>query len=87
MHTERPGIDAHVIGVYESVSTDIKRVRAASKRFDGGCDIFRAPDFDCGSVETERAGRRLNLSHFQRGGRIADIGHDRQPAQTRKKLS
>src|SRR5262249_55975508 len=32
-------------------------------------------------LQAELAGRCLGLAHFQYGGGIADIGHDRQPAK------
>ena len=67
--------------------TDIKRVRAALERLEGGRDILGSPDFDCGDLEAERAGRCLNLAHLQHGGGIADIGHDRQPAKTGDNLA
>ena len=43
---------------------------------------FRSPDFQCGDFEAERAGRRLNLAQLQHSAGGADVGHDRQPAET-----
>ena len=57
---------------------------SASKR---GRDILRSPDFQCNGFEAELAGRCLNLAHLQRGGGIADIGDDRQSAQTGDNLA
>ena len=73
--------------VSERVGTDVKCLRAALERLEGGRDILRSPDFERGDLEAERAGRRLNLAHLQHGGGIADIGHDRQPAQTGDNLA
>ena len=66
---------------------DIKGLGAALERLEGGRDILRSPDFECGDVEAERAGRCLNLAHLQHGDGIADIGHDRQTAQTGDNLA
>ena len=66
---------------------DIKCIRAALERLEGGRDILGSPDFECGDLEAERAGRCLNLAHLQHGGGIADIGHDRQPAETGDNLA
>ena len=68
-------------------ATDIKCLRAALERLEGGRDILRSPDFECGDFEAERAGRCLNLAHLQHGAGIADIGHDRQPAETGDNLA
>ena len=72
---------------YERVGHDIKCIRAALERVEGGRDILRSPDFECGDLEAERAGRCLNLAHLQHGDGIADIGHDRQPAETGDNLA
>ena len=71
----------------ERVDSDIKCVRAALERLEGGRDILRSPDFEWDDFEAERAGRCLNLAHLQHGGGIADIGHDRQPAETGDNLA
>ena len=84
---ERQGVDANPVGGYERVGTDIKRLRAALERLEGGRDILGSPDFECSDLEAERAGRCLNLAHIQHGGGIADIGHDRQPAETGDNLA
>ena len=68
-------------------ATDIKRIRAALERLEGGRDILGSPDFECDDFKAERAGRCLNLAHLQHGGGIADIGHDRQPAETGDNLA
>jgi hypothetical protein len=70
------------VGDYERVGTDIKGIRAAVERHEGGRDILASPDFGCGNLEAERAGRCLKLAHLQHDGGIIDIGHDRQPAET-----
>ena len=66
---------------------DIKCLCAALERLEGGRDILRSPDFECGDLEAERAGRCLSLAHLQHGAGIADIGHDRQPAETGDNLA
>ena len=73
--------------VHERVGNDIKCLRAALERLEGGRDILRSPDFECGDIEAKRAGRCLNLAHLQHGVGIADIGHDRQPAETGDNLA
>src|SRR6266511_6024461 len=65
----------------------MKRVRAALERLEGGCDILRSPDFEWGDLKAERAGRRLNLAHFQHVAGIADIGQGRQPTETGDNLA
>ena len=79
---QRQGVDANAVGVHERVDTDIKCIRAALERVEGGRDVLRSPDFGCGDLKAERAGRCLSLAHVQHGGGIAHIGHDRQPAKT-----
>jgi hypothetical protein len=59
----------------------------AIKGVEGGRDLLRSPDFDCGGLEAERAGRCLSLAHLQDSGGSADIGHDRQTAHTRDNLA
>ena len=67
--------------VHERVRTNIKCIRAVLERREGRCDILRSPDFGRSDLKAEHAGCRLDLAHFQHGGGIADIGHDRQPAK------
>jgi hypothetical protein len=50
---------------YQPVDTNIKCVRAAIERLDGGRDILRSLDFDCVDFESERASRRLNLAQLR----------------------
>ena len=81
-HTKREGVYSNPVGAYERVGNDVECIRAALKRLEGGRDILRSPDFECGDLKAERAGRRcLNLVHFKHGGGIAHIGHNGQPAQ------
>src|SRR5262245_42730016 len=42
---QRQGIDANAVGTYERVDTDIKCVRAAIERLEGGHDVFASSDF------------------------------------------
>ena len=42
---------------------------------------------ECNDLKAERAGRCLDLAHLQHGGGNADIGQDRQPAETRDNLA
>ena len=66
-----------------SPAHDIERLGPSLEHIEGGRDILGAlADFHWDDVEAERAGRRLRLIHLQHGAGIADIGHDRQPAQT-----
>jgi len=54
----------------------------ALERLEGRRDILRSPDFECVDFETERAGRRLNLTQLQHAEGIANIAQDRQPTET-----
>ena len=77
--------------VTTSASThDIKRLRAALERLEGGRDILGSPDFQSGDLEAERAGRRLNLAHLQHGSglpTLAMIANRRRPGMTSRKSS
>ena len=70
------------ISIYQRVGHDIKCIDTALERLDGGRDILRSSDFSCNDLEAERAGRSLNLTHFQYADRSAGIGQDRQPAES-----
>jgi hypothetical protein len=48
----------------------------------GGRDILRPLDLERDDLKAELAGRRLQFAQLQHDGRIADITHDRQPAET-----
>src|SRR5215510_1249679 len=92
MHRRQPraecqSIDLNSTDGYERVDTNIKGVRATAKRFETGRDVLRSPDLQCGSFETERLGRCLNLAQLQQGEVIAHIGYDRQPAETGDNLA
>ena len=84
---ERKRDDARAVGGNERIDHNIKCVRLALERLEGGRDILRSPDFECGDFEAERAGRGLDLAHLQHGCGIADIGHDRQPAEAGDNLA
>ena len=59
-----------------------KGVHTARERVEGGADIFGSPNFGGDGFDAERAGCGLNLAHVQHGGGIADIGQDRQSAES-----
>ena len=80
-------VDAHLVEIHERVANNIKCLRAALERLQGGCDILRAPDFQWDDLEAERASRRLKLANLQRAARIAGIGHDGQPIETWNNLA
>src|ERR1700738_2583048 len=42
---QRRGVDANPASVCERVDSDIKRLRAASERLEGGRDVFAPPEF------------------------------------------
>jgi hypothetical protein len=44
-HARCQGVDANPVSGYERVVADIKCLRAALERLEGGRDILRAPDF------------------------------------------
>ena len=77
----RQSVYTNPVCAYERVAHDVKRLRTTLECLDGGSDIFRSPDFRCSNFKPERAGRCLNLAHFQHGGGIIGIGHHRQPAE------
>src|SRR5262249_26716368 len=74
-------VDASPIGIHERVRTKVKCIRALPECLERRCDVLRWSDFGCNGLQAELAGRCLGLAHFQYGGGIADIGHDRQPAK------
>ena len=53
---ERQGVDANPVGVHERVAADIKRIRAALERLEGGRDILGSPDFECGRLRGRACG-------------------------------
>jgi hypothetical protein len=53
---QRQGVDANPVGAYERVGTDIKSLRLALERPEGGRDILRLPDFECGDFEAKHPG-------------------------------
>src|SRR5262249_59894939 len=57
LRAERQGMDANPVAGYERVGRDIKCIRAALERLEGGRDILRSPDFECDDIEAKRAGR------------------------------
>jgi hypothetical protein len=62
---QRQGIDANAVCVHERIDRDIKCIRAAPERVEGGRDVLRSPDFGCGDLKAEGAGRCLGLAHLQ----------------------
>jgi hypothetical protein len=66
MRAKRQSVNAHVIRIYESVSTDIERVRAIPELINAGCDIFCVSYFDIG-IDAEHTGRCLSFVHLQYG--------------------
>jgi hypothetical protein len=57
------------------------------ERVESGHDILRSSDFEVHYIKVERAGRCLTLTHLRHVAGIADIGHDRHPAETRDNLA
>src|SRR5262249_61188226 len=80
-------IDASPVGVNGRIRTKVKCIRALPERLERRCDVLRPPDFGCSDLKAELAGDRLGLAHFQYGGAIADMRHDRQPAKIGYDLS
>src|SRR5215510_10252640 len=85
--TQRESVDANSAGDYERVGYDINCVCAILERLEGRRDIGRCSDFQHCNRQIERAGRCLNLTHFQHAGGITYVGLDRQPAETRDNLA
>jgi len=79
---ERKRDNARAVGGNESIDHDVKCVRLGVERRERGSDILSSPDFERCDFDAERASRCRNLAHLQRGGGIADIGYDRQAAET-----
>ena len=75
------------MGDYERIANNIECLRAALERLESGRDVFGSPDFEGGDIEAERARSRLNLAQLLHSGGIVNIGHDRQPAETRNNLA
>src|SRR5262249_56834328 len=71
------------IGAYERITHDIESLYMTLERVDCSRDVVDLPDFKRASCQTNRAGRRLYLAHFQHGSRSTDIRHHPQPAKTR----
>src|SRR5262249_6395251 len=80
-------VDKMPVEKSERVDTDVKCFRTAFDLLKSTRDVLGSPNFERGNFETERTFRRLNLPQFQHGGGIADIGHDRQPAEIRNNLA
>src|SRR5262249_5311008 len=74
-------------GGYERVATDIKRLGTTLDGLEAGHDVLGSPDFRCGDLEPECLGNCLHLTHLQHRGGIANIGHDRQSAETGDNLA
>jgi hypothetical protein len=81
-HGRRQDVDANQVGEYNRVSTNIKCVRVAFERIEGGRDILRLPYFGCGNLDADRVSRSLSRPHIEQGSGRVDIEHDRQPAET-----
>jgi hypothetical protein len=69
--------------VHQRVASDVKCIRTALERVDGGSDIFCPTDFKSDRLKSEGVGRRFNFGHFQFGAPIINIAHDRHPAKRR----
>jgi hypothetical protein len=70
------------IGVCERVANDVKCIRVPFERLDGGCDVFRSPNFRSYDRKAECVRCLLNFAHLQHGPAIANIAHDRQPPES-----
>ena len=64
------------VNMRESEQTYSASVRPSSAS-KVGYQFFGSPELQCGDLKAERAGRSLNIAHFQHSGRIPDIGQDR----------
>src|SRR5262249_19714080 len=79
---ERQRVDTNPVGGYQRLGTNIKGLRSALERLEGGRDILGSPAFQFEEVASYREGRCLILGLLEHGGGIASISHDRQPAKT-----
>ena len=86
-HSQCQCVDTNPVGVYERVGTDIKCIRTALERVEGGRDILNSPDFRYGDLKAQRAGRCLNLAYLQHNSGIVDLPHNPQPAKTGNNLA
>ena len=73
--------------VYMSGSAHTKCISAALECVEGVRDIVNLPDLRYCDLEAQRTGRSLNLVQFQHNGGIADIGDNRQAAETGNNLA
>src|SRR5712671_184892 len=80
-------VDMKPMRDHQRIGNDTQRLCSALEPFEGGRNIIRSPDFRSDNFEAESAGRCLNLAYFQDRGGIAEVGHDRQSAQTRDNLA
>ena len=62
---ERKGIDASPIEIHQRIADDIKGGHAALERFERGRDVRRVVDWQWRDLNSEAAGRGLELMHFQ----------------------
>src|SRR5262249_43590095 len=60
----RKYVYARKIGNNECIDHDVKRVRLALERREGGIDLLRTTNFECSDFDAERASRGLNLAHL-----------------------
>ena len=79
---QRQRINANAVGIYERISWDIKRVRAARERLKRGRNIFGTPNFEDGGIETLNARCLVNSGHVQQVSGIAGIAYNCQSTQT-----
>jgi hypothetical protein len=69
------------------IRRDQKSIPRPFDGLEGGGDILGSPDFKFGEFNGEGAGRGLNLAHSAHGVGIANVGQDRQTAETRENLA
>jgi hypothetical protein len=67
-------MDTDPVIVDERFVDDVKRLRAALERIEGGRDILTAPDFHYDDFKSERASCRLHFTYLQHGAGIVGIG-------------
>ena len=84
---QRQGVDSNPVGGYERIANDIKCVRAALERLEGGRDILGSPDFECERLRGRACGplpeprpspaRRWDCRHWPRSPTGGDRGRPR----------
>ena len=84
---QRQGVDAIHVGGDKRIAADIKCLCLALECIERRHNVLVPTNSGRNRLKPERAGCCLSLAHLQDGKGIADVGYDRQPAQTRDNIA